>query len=73
MDSIEGHSAAAAKRLEGCYSGYTCDWTQFYQPKTEMLNFATRYHLVYPALAYFIELQRNPSRAESIRPRLDTI
>jgi len=74
MDAIvcEATSAASA-RLEACYSGQVCDWTRFYQPKKEMLNFATRYHLVYPALAYFIELKRSPSRKASIRLQLDTI
>ena len=65
--------SAAAARLEDCYSGHECDWTRFYRPKKEMLNFATRYHLVYPALAYFIDLKRNPSQAEDIRSQLDTM
>lgn len=74
MDAIAcDATSAAAARLESCYSGHGCDWTRFYQPKKEMLNFATRYHLVYPALAYFIELKRKPGRADSIRPQLDTI
>ena len=29
--------------------------------------------LVYPALAYFVELNRDPSQAERLRPQLDTI
>ncbi len=74
MDAISGDAiSAAATRLDACYSGHECDWTRFYQPKKEMANFATRYHLVYPALAYFVDLKRNPDLAETIRPRLDTI
>ena len=74
MDALSSEAASvAAERLNACYSGHDCDWTRFYQPKREMLNFATRYHLVYPALAYFIDLKRDPSLADSIRPRLDTI
>ena len=74
MDAIACDAAsAAAARLEACYCGHQCDWTRFYRPKKEMLNFASRYHLVYPALAYFIELKRDPSRAQTLRPQLDTI
>ncbi len=74
MEPTAGDATSAAlARLERCYSGHTCDWRRFYRPRKEMLNFATRYHLVYPALAYFIELKGNPSRANGIRPQLDTI
>jgi hypothetical protein len=71
--TMSDSTPAAVERLELCYSGRACDWTQFYQPKREMLNFASRYHLVYPALAYFVELKREPSQAERLRPQLDTI
>ncbi len=64
---------AASRRLERCYSGDECDWTLFYEPRREMANFATRYHLVYPALAYFVGIKRRPDQAAAIRPRLDTI
>lgn len=74
MDApVDDATSTAVARLERCYSGQTCDWTKFYQPGKEMLNFATRYHLVYPALSYFMELKRNPDRAVDLRPRLDTI
>ena len=49
---------AIARRLERCYSGPECAWELFYQPRWERANFATRYHLVYPALAYFIQLKQ---------------
>lgn len=61
------------ERLNGSYSGKECAWERFYQPKFERANFATRYHLVYPALAYFVLLKREPELAESIRPLLDTM
>ena len=66
-------TAAAVKRLEDCYSGPDVDWTQFYQPKNESMAFGSRYQLVYPALAYFVELNRDPSQAGRLRPQLDTI
>jgi hypothetical protein len=71
--TVSEFALAAERRLQLCYSGRDCDWTQVYQPKREMLNFASRYHLVYPALAYFVELKRDPGQAENLRPHLDTI
>ncbi len=68
-----GATVAAVKRLERCYSGSACDWTRFYQPKDESMAMASRYQLVYPALAYFVELNRDPRQADSLRPQLDTI
>ena len=62
-----------ARRLERCYSGPDCAWELFYQPRWERANFATRYHLVYPALAYFIQLKQNPRLAKDLRPKLDTM
>lgn len=74
MQTILGDATSAAEeRLRLCYSGETCDWDRFYTPKRQMLNFATRYHLVYPALAYFLDIQRHPNRKDSVRPLLDTI
>ena len=74
MQSLSDKATAAAEeRLRLCYSGDHCDWERFYEPKQQMLNFATRYHLVYPALAYFLTAKRDPGRKESIRPFLDTI
>ncbi len=64
---------AVTQRLDRCYSGEQCDWALFYQPRKEMANFATRYHLVYPALAYFILLKQQPDLAGTIRPKLDTM
>lgn len=61
------------ERLEQCYAGATCRWDQFYQPRGEKLNFASRYHLVYPALAFFVEIQRRPGTWQRLRPQLDTI
>lgn len=70
---VNDSTSVAIERLDRCYSGHICDWSQFYQPNKEMLNFASRYHLVYPALAYFIDLKHTPARANDYRPKLDTI
>ncbi len=70
---LDDATSAAEQRLEQCYSDQTCDWVQFYKPKRQMLNFATRYHLVYPAMAYYIEIKQHPDRKNSIRSKLDTI
>ena len=73
--STEANAAlqAATRRLDRCYSGSECDWSLFYEPRLEMANFATRYHLVYPALGYFIQLKKQPGLAGAIRPKLDTM
>ncbi len=63
----------AAQRLDACYAGANPDWRQFYTPRREMQNFATRYHLVYPALSYFVGLKQDPDLADGYRPKLDTI
>ena len=65
--------AAVTERLDRCYSGQDCDWSLFYQPRMERANFATRYHLVYPALAYFVLLKQQPDLAAVVRPKLDTM
>lgn len=65
--------SAVMERLDRCYSGDECAWSLFYQPRWERANFATRYHLVYPALAYFVLLKREPHLADRIRPKLDTM
>ena len=69
----ESAASVAEERLGRCYGGESCDWSHFYEPKTQMLNFATRYQLVYPAFGYFIEIKNDPSRMDRIRPLLDTI
>ncbi len=66
-------AAAAAKRLELCFSGPDCDWTQIYQPKYESMPMASRYQLAYTALGHFVALKRDPSQADKLRPQLDTI
>ncbi len=74
MRAQSGKAASVAEeRLRLCYGGETCDWNRFYEPKQQMLNFATRYHLVYPALGYFLEIKRKPGLKGRIRPLLDTI
>ncbi len=65
--------AAATQRLDACYAGPECDWDRFFRPRREMANFATRYHLVYPALAYFITLKERSELADTVRPKLDTM
>jgi len=71
--NIGDATAAAVERLELCFSGPDCDWARFYQPKDESMAMGSRYHLFYPALAYFVELKRDPGQADKIRPQLDTI
>jgi hypothetical protein len=61
------------ERLASCYAGEECDWRRFYRPRQERANFATRYHLVYPALAYYICIRRDRSLAAPLRPQLDTM
>jgi hypothetical protein len=65
--------SAIMERLGRSYAGHEPAWNLFYRPRWERVNFATRYHLVYPALAYFILLKREPDLASTIRPQLDTI
>ena len=72
-DAAESAVAVATHRLEQCYSGEECDWSRFYTPLYERGNFATRYHLVYPALAYFVALKRQPELGSTLRPYLETI
>jgi hypothetical protein len=59
--------------MERCYGGGDCDWGRFSTPRFERGNFASRYHLVYPALAYFIRLARRPDDAAGLRPHLDAL
>lgn len=68
-DAIE----IAVSRLARCYSGDLCDWLLFRKPEMERANFASRYHLVYPALGYFIQIQRDPAKASILRSQLDTM
>ena len=66
-------TAAAAERLERCFSGPDCDWSRIYQPKNESMAMASRYQLFYPAISLFVAIKQIPSQAEKIRPQLDTI
>jgi len=66
-------TAAAVERLELCFSGPDCDWTQIYQPKYESMPMASRYQLAYTALGHFVALKRDSSQADKLRPQLDTI
>jgi hypothetical protein len=65
--------SVAMDRLAQCYSGQELDWSRFYQPKRERTNFGSRYHLVYPALAYYLMLKQEPELADTLRPRLDNM
>ncbi len=64
---------AAVDRLDLCYSGPECDWTRIHQPRNESMAMARRYQLIYPALAHFVALKRDPCQALKLRPQLDTI
>ena len=66
QSNISDATTAALERLELCFSGPTCDWTRFYQPKDESMAMGSRYHFFYPALAYFVELKRDPGQADKI-------
>jgi hypothetical protein len=68
-----GVVTALLQKLERYYSGEECAWELFYQPRWERGNFATRYHLVYPALGYFILLKRQPHLSKVLQPQLDTM
>ena len=70
---VSDATAVAADRLARCYAGEWCDWDRFYRPRQEMRNFASRYHLVYPGLAYFVTLRDDPGAAARLRPQLDTM
>jgi hypothetical protein len=71
----ETHSGmrCAIERLERCYSGGKIAWEQCFQPRWERGNFASRYHLVYPGLAFWILLRAKLDRATALRPLLDTM
>ncbi len=71
--TISDATAAALERLELCFSGPDCDWTRIYQPKDDSMAMGRRYHLAYSALGHFVALKRDPSRADKLRPQLDTI
>ena len=60
-------------RLDRCYTGDSCNWPLFYKPRYERGNYATRYHLVYPGLAYFIMLNRDIGSASMLRSQLNTM
>jgi len=61
------------RRLDSFYPKDECASAQFYQSRRERRNFENRYHLVYPALAYYLLLRRCPELATVIRPILDII
>ena len=74
MDDVaNGALDVVRERLSGCYANGHCRWERFYRPRWERGNFATRYHLVYPALAYFVLLKDNPAWAPTLRPQLDAM
>ena len=71
--TMDDATAAAMERLELCFSGPDCDWTRVYQPKDDSMAMGRRYQLIYSALGHFVELNRDSSRADKLRPQLDTI
>jgi hypothetical protein len=64
---------SALQRLERCYSNGNVSWEQCFQPRWERGNFASRYHLVYPGLAFWVLLRAEPRRAAALRPMLDAM
>lgn len=49
--------------MDRWFGGGDCDWRCVFTPRWERGNFASRYRLVYPALAYFARLGRRPDHA----------
>lgn len=61
-------------RLRTCYGRDDgCDWSRVATPRWERGNLASRYHLVYPALAYFARIRNDPTVAAPLRPDLDAM
>jgi hypothetical protein len=72
-DRLEDSISSLLRRLAAFYPQEGCAWPRFYQPRRERRNFASRYHLVYPALGYYLLLRRRPGLAATIRPILDVM
>src|SRR6516164_2778605 len=72
-DRLEDSISSLLRRLAAFYPQEGCAWARFYQPRRERRNFASRYHLVYPALGYYLLLRRRPGLAATIRPILDVM
>ena len=72
-DRAEDSISVLLRRLAAFYPEEACAWARFHQPRREQRNFASRYHLVYPALGYYLLLRRCPELAATIRPILDVM
>jgi Linalool dehydratase/isomerase len=72
-ERLEESISPLLRRLADFYPQEGCAWARFYQPRRERRNFASRYHLVYPALGYYLLLRRRPELAPTIRPILDVM
>lgn len=73
MEFANSLTSLAAQRLELCYSGGSIAWDKFFTPRWERGNFASRYHIIYPAIAYWILLQRKPTQRAALKPLLDSM
>ena len=72
-ERLEDSIAPFLRRLAPFYPQEECAWARFYQPRRERRNFASRHHLDYPALGYYLLLRRRPGLAATIRPILDVM
>lgn len=73
MKNFNSTTILAVQRLERCYSGGAISWDQCFQPRWERGNFASRYHIVYPGIAFWALLHREPGQKAALKPLLDTM
>ncbi|MEO1062045.1 MAG: hypothetical protein AAFZ07_11545 [Actinomycetota bacterium] len=69
IDAVE----AAEARVLASFPPEGCDWARCFTARFERANFASRYHVVYPAIALFSVLRRRPERARELRAVLDVM
>ena len=69
IDALE----AAEARVLASFPPEGCDWARCFTARFERANFASRYHVVYPAIAWFSVLRRRPERARELRAVLDVM
>lgn len=72
-DTTMSSLQAVEDRLTAAYPPWGCDWGRFFTARYERANFASRYHLVYPGLAFFARVRRSPDTATALRPLLDVM
>ena len=70
---MDDATQVAVARLDACFGGSKVDWAKFYEPNDESQALGSRYQLAYSALAQFVAIKADPSKAETLRPYLDNI